>query len=73
MLGTTSLPANKKALHTLSRIMLSLACDLGGDGSYFAKQIAVVSAAVGLTLVQLPCIHVRHGLSTHLIALASVS
>ena len=34
-LGTTSLPANKKALHTLSRIMLSLACDLGGDDSYF--------------------------------------
>ena len=55
--------------------MLSLACDLGEmTPTLQLKQIAVVSAAVGLTLVQLPCIHMRHGLSPHpVVALASVS
>ena len=51
-----------KALHTYSQVMLSLACGLWGDGCCFAKQITVVSAAVGLALVQLRCFHERHGM-----------
>ena len=42
--------------------MLSFACGLWGDGSCFAKQIFVISAAVGLALVQLRCFHERHGM-----------
>ena len=59
--------------------MLSLACGLWGDGSCFAKQIFVVSAAVSLALVQLCCFHEWHGMQLNrlsprpVVALASVS
>ena len=51
-----------KSIAYFSQVMLSLACGLWGNGSCFAKQIFVVSAAVGLALVQLRCFHERHGM-----------
>ena len=45
-----------------SHAIQSLACGLWGDGCCFAKQITVVSAAVGLAFVQLRCFHERHGM-----------